>query len=188
MPTPLVPNMVLGRGVLGGDRRVVAPGARIQEVRRIVFVQSDLQAVVDGVVDLGVAFEEAHVLLHDVAIGGSTVGSPAGQIDPGSGPIALAARIQVTPDTEVEGERAEGRPDTAVDVDFSGSPVRERDALGGSADVELQVLVDVVARLEIGRDRRIVIGLGDAAEDVVAHDARCRRRYPRDRTAPAAAP
>ena len=96
----------------------------------------------------------------------SAAGNAAGQDIVG----ALPARIQVTPDTEVERRGAEGRPDTTVDVDFSGSPVRERDALGRSADVELQVLVHIVARLEIGGDRRVVIGLGDAAEDVVVHD------------------
>ena len=63
---------------------------------------------------------------------------------------AVAARIQVAPDAEVERGSAEGRADTAVDVDFSSGAVGERDALGRGTDVELQVLVDVVARLEIG--------------------------------------
>ena len=96
-------------------------------------------------------------------------------LPPGMPPVRtlsaqLPARIQVTPDTEVEGSGTEGRADTAVDVDFGGGAVRERDALGRGADVELQVLVHIVARLEIGGDRRVVVGLGDAAEDVVVHD------------------
>ena len=60
--------------------------------------------------------------------------------------------------------------DTAVDVDFSRGAVREGDARAGEADVELQVLGDVVARLEVSRDRGLVVGLGDTAEDVVVHD------------------
>src|SRR5205085_10459414 len=38
-----------GRGVLGGQRSVVAPGARVQEVRRIILGRADRDAVVDGV-------------------------------------------------------------------------------------------------------------------------------------------
>src|SRR5205807_1956569 len=62
----------------------------------------------------------------------------------------LPTRIDVTPNAEVEGEHADGRADTTVDIDFSRRAVREGDALTGSADVELHVLVDVVARLEVG--------------------------------------
>src|SRR4029450_11546657 len=74
---------------------------------------------------------------------------------------------------------------TAVGVDFSRRAVRERDARTAEADIELEVLGDVVARLEIDVDRRLVVGLGDAAEDVVVGDAttegeipgiECRRR------------
>src|SRR5947209_606465 len=84
--------------------------------------------------------------------------------------LAGAARIQVAPDADIEGECAEGRANTAVDVDFGRRAVSERNALKRRADVELQVLVDVVARLEIGGDRWLVVGLGDAAEDVIVHD------------------
>ena len=66
---------------------------------------------------------------------------------------ALSARIEVSPGTEVEGEDAEGRADTGVEVDFSRSAVRERDARTGDTGVELQVLGDVVARLEVDPDR-----------------------------------
>src|SRR5207248_886027 len=82
---------------------------------------------------------------------------------------ALPTRIDVAPQTEVEGEHSEGRADTAVNIDFGRRSVRERDALACGADIELHILVDVEARLEIGRDGRLVVGLGDAAEDVVIH-------------------
>src|SRR6201999_2207734 len=95
------------------------------------------------------------------------------------GTEALAARIQIAPHTEVEGELADRRADTAVDVDLGRGAVREGDALRRGADIELQVVVDVVARLEIGGDRGLVVGLGDAAEDVIAHDRAAEREIPR---------
>ena len=51
-------------------------------------------------------------------------------------------------------------------------------ALAGDAGIKLPVRIDVEARFEIGRDRRLMIRLGDAAEDVIGHDTRCRTRYP----------
>src|SRR5581483_2423936 len=57
--------------------------------------------------------------------------------------------------------------------------VRERDALRRGADIELEVVVDVVARLEIGGDRGLVVGLGDAAENVIIHDRAAEREIPR---------
>ena len=113
MPTPLEPNAVRGRGPFAGDRRVVAPGAEVQEVRRIVLVQAECQVVVDGVVELGVAFEEARVLLREVAVDGRSpmLGTPNSIPEPGMRSVAgdrpsveaLSARIQITPDAEVEG-------------------------------------------------------------------------------------
>src|SRR6185437_1402962 len=103
----------------------VAPCARIEEVRRVVLVDAESPAVVDGVVQLGVGLEEADVLLHDVAVGEEdrggrdradvAAGNAAGEDVVG----AASTRIQITPDAEVEGGRAEGRTNTAVDVDFS---------------------------------------------------------------------
>src|SRR5439155_21279214 len=84
--------------------------------------------------------------------------------------MAGSARIEVAPGTDVEGKGAERHAATAVNVNFSRRTVRERDALEGRADIELDVLRDVVARLEIGGHRGLVVGLGDAAEDVVVHD------------------
>src|SRR5262249_62078969 len=80
---------------------------------------------------------------------------------------ALPARIPVVPNAEIERERTERRAEPAVDVDLGCRAVRERDALARDADIVLQVLGDVVARFEIGGDRRPVVGLGDAAEDIV---------------------
>src|SRR6516165_7092987 len=53
---------------LGGHRRVVAPSAEVQEVRRVVFVEADRPLVVDGDVDLGVAFIKAGISLAEVAV------------------------------------------------------------------------------------------------------------------------
>src|SRR5262249_56768196 len=79
---------------------------------------------------------------------------------------------------EREGGGTEGGAPPAEDVDLRGRAVRERDALARNAHVVLQVFGDVVARLEIGGDRRLVIGLGDAAEDIVRRDPPAERDVP----------
>src|SRR5882757_7534435 len=148
-----------GCGPLAGDRSVVAPSAEVQEVRRIVLVDADRELVVQGNKHLAVDFVEACALLGYVAVDRKTVGEGIGIsaeqrrsaacFRTGNARTgdritveAAAARIQVAPGAEVEGEHADGRPDTAVDVDFSRGAVREGDALAGQADIELGVLVD----------------------------------------------
>jgi hypothetical protein len=154
MPTPLLPKVVLGA--------------------------VHLPLVVNGDVNLAIDFVEARTPLGEVAVDRKP--SAAAEIDAltescaavgGAGANAaeaLATRIEITPGAEVEGEHADGRADTAVDVDFRRRAVRERDALAGEADIKLHVLGEVVARLEVSGDRRLVVGLGDAAEHVVVHD------------------
>src|SRR5690606_15726094 len=134
---------------------------------------ADGEGVGEGVGDLAVDFVEADILLHDVAVRqhdgvdveGANPAAAGDRIDAGS------ARIQVTPDTDIKRQRPEGRADTAVDIDLGGSAVGERDARERRTDVKLQVLADVVARLEIGGHRRLVVRLGDATEHIVVHDA-----------------
>src|SRR5690606_5822867 len=92
---------------------------------------------------------------------------------------ALTARIEITEYAEVERHRPESRPDAAIDIDLCGSAVRKRDAGGAGADIQLQVGRHVVARLEIGADRRLTVGLGDAAETVVAGDGGAEGKIPR---------
>src|SRR6202790_2613934 len=159
------------RGVLAGDRRIVTPGAGVQEARCVKFGEAELPVVIDRVISLAVDLEEADVLLQGVAVGkedgvgadraNTAAGDATGQDAFGT----TSARIEVTPDTNVEGEGTEGRSNTAVDIDFGRGTICKRDALAADADVELQVLVDVISRLEIGGDRWLVVGLGDAAED-----------------------
>src|SRR5581483_1108587 len=123
-----------GRGVLGRHRRVVAPGAEVQEVRRVVLVEAHRPVVVEGDIHLAVTFNEAGVLFGDVAVDRQRAGDGVGIAERAdgaarvrarnartrdrSGVVTGAARIEVTPDTEVEGEHADRRADTAVDVDF----------------------------------------------------------------------
>src|SRR5216683_2394319 len=178
------------RRPLAGDRCVVAPRTEVQEVRRVVLVDAELPLVVDGDIDLGVTFIKAGAFLGEVAVDWQTTADLA-EIGVAAESCAvtlersalraeaLSTRIDVTPNAEVEGEHADGRADTAVDVDFSRRAVREGDALTGGADVELHVLVDVVARLEVGGDRRLVVGLGDAAEDVIVHECAAEGEIPR---------
>src|SRR5205814_2785288 len=121
-----------GRGVLAGDRSVVAPSARVQEARGIVFGEAELPVIVDGVIDLCVGLEEAQVLLDHVAVdqgvGRAFVAEGYTRRIECGAVVAGSAGIQVAPKTEVESKSAEGRTNTAVDVDLSRCTVRERNA------------------------------------------------------------
>ena len=57
--------------------------------------------------------------------------------------------------------------------------VRKVDALATHAEVTLEVGIEVVARLEVHADRRLVRRLGDAAEVIVARDPRAESHVPR---------
>src|ERR1700676_5263321 len=157
------------RRVLGGDRRIVAPGAGVQEARCVKFGEAELPVVIDRVISLAVDLEEADVLLQDVAVGnedgvGADRANTAAGDATGKG-VAVGttpARIEVAPDTNVEGEGTEGRSNTAVDIDFGRGTICKRDALAADANVELQVLVDVISWLEIGGDRWLGFGWGEA--------------------------
>src|SRR5207249_1542397 len=94
---------------------------------------------------------------------------------------ALPARVPVVPSAEVERGRTDGRTPATVDVDLSRGAVWEVDAGAAETDVQLVVFVDVVARLEIHRDRWLVSRLRDAAEQIIAGDRRTEREIPRRR-------
>ena len=82
-----------------------------------------------------------------------------------SGRIGPATRIGVVDHAEVEGGRAPGRLDAAVPVHLDLGVVEARfevDARSPPAGVE-----DAVAEVDAALDGRIVVGLRDAAEDVV---------------------
>src|SRR5258705_13148230 len=160
-----------------------------------MLVESDLPLVVQGDVDLGIAFIKARALFGEVTVDWQSQSNQARAdlaeicIAAESCTItlerstlrakALSAWIDITPNTEVEGEHTDGRTNTAVNIDFSCRAVRERNAFAGKPDVQLQILVEVVARLEISRDRGFVIGLGDTAEDVIVHQRAAEGEIPR---------
>ena len=118
---------------------------------------------------LGVALHEAQIPFDDVAVDRQVAVRQTVEAEHrrDAAVEAFPAGVPVVPSAEIERERTEGRAEAAVDVNLGGRSVRERDALARNADIVLQVLGDVVARFEIGRDRRLVIGLGDTAEDIV---------------------
>ena len=185
-PTRTCPNAVreqrARQHVFGGAGRVGAVGAGVEDGRRVVHAGTDREGVGDGVARLAVHFPEAQVLLDHVAVARQAERDRVRiqqAVATLGGVVALTARIPVVPGAEVERELAEGRPDAAVEVDFGGGTVRERDALAGDAHIALQLVGEVVARLEIGRDRRLVIRLGDAAEVVVRHQGRAEGDVPR---------
>src|SRR6185437_16729809 len=76
---------------------------------------------------------------------------------------ALPARVIVVPNAEIERELVEGRAYAAVEVDLGRGAIGERDALAGNAGVALEVRIPIIARLEAGLRRRLMIRLGDAA-------------------------
>src|SRR5262249_45089994 len=162
-------------------RHIGAWSAGIEHRGRVVHRATERELVIHGVVGLGVALYEAQVLLDDVAVDRQiTIGKAVGAEHRVEAAVeALPARIPVVPSAEIERERTEGGPDARKPVDLGGRAVRERDALARDAGIELQILGDVVARLEIGGDRWLVIGLGDAAEDVVRRDAGAESDVPR---------
>src|SRR6185312_12594353 len=173
VPAERTERELLRRGVLDRAGGVVAPGAGVEEIRRIVFVGAERE-VADRVGHLAVDFVEAGDRLGDVAVrdGRGTRGVTG---------VTGAAGIIIIPKADIERDRAEGRTHAAVEVDLRRGVVGELDALAGDAGIELPVRVDVVARLEIRRDGRLVAGLGDAAPDVIVHDRRAEGDVPRRR-------
>src|SRR5215212_5796089 len=128
------------RSEFASDRGVVAPSPGVQEAWRVVFIGAELPHIVDNVVYLCVALEEAHISFDHVAVKqrvSRALGAQRLTCEIERRAIeASPARIQVTPNAEVKGECAEGRADTAVNVDFSSRAVRERNALAGKADIK----------------------------------------------------
>ena len=171
-------------GVLGGGAEEHAIGARVQHRRRVVGIGAKHDVVVHRVVHLAVDFIEAQVLLDRVAVRKRLRKNAAARraiegVAVGHGGKALPARVPVVPSAEVERDWTEGRTPAAVEVDLTSGAVREVDAGATEAEVQLVVFVDVVARLEIRRDRRLVVRLRDTAEKVIAGDRRTEREIPR---------
>src|SRR5262249_45247260 len=123
-----------------------------------------------SVSDLAVDFVEAGDRLRNVP--GREKGRTAGSRQRGDAPrrsVTRAARVIIFPKTDVEDDRAPRRAHATVEIDFSSSVIGKLDALAGDAGVELPVRIDVVARLEVGRDRWMMRRLRDTAENIIAH-------------------
>ena len=161
-------------------RDVSAIRAGIQHGRRVVGGTSEGELFIHRVGALCVCLPEGQVLLDDVAVDRqeAVLETVDAEHRVGAAVEAAAARIPVDYAAEVEGERTEGRPETGGTVNFGCCPVRKRDAGARGPRVELEVRADVIPRLEVGICRRIVIGLGDAAEDVVALDTCAKGEVP----------
>ncbi len=163
-------------------RNVGTVGPRVEHGRGVVRRDAPPELLVHGDVGLGIDFPEAQIGLDHVAVDRQATGEEVrieGAIAARGGAEARPARIPIIPATEVELDWTEGRADAGIAVDLRGRAVRERDALGRDAGVELEVLGGVEARLEIGRDRRLVVRLRDAAEDVIRRDAAAEGDVPR---------
>src|SRR6266481_4059753 len=150
-----------------------AVGARVENRRRPVGATAEREPIAHRVGGLAVNFSEAYVGFDDVAV------QQAAQTARGEIVEALSPRIPVVPTAKIEKEPAEGRPDAAVEVDLGGGAVRERDALPRQAHIALQAVVEIVSRLEVGRDRQTVVGLRNAAETIVRHHGCAERDVPR---------
>src|SRR5262249_21975942 len=169
------------RRELRAARYIGAGSTGIEHRRRVEHRTRECDLVIDREGALGIALHEAQVPFDDVAVDRQIAVRKTVEAEHrrGAAVEALPARIPVVPNAKIERERTEGRAEAGEAVDLGGRAVRERDALPRNADIELQVLGDVVAWLEIGGDRRPVVGLGDAAEDIVRRDPPAERDVPR---------
>src|SRR5205814_10363757 len=80
-------------------------------------------------------------------------------------------RVPVVDAAEIESELAEGQPNAAVDVEFSGRRGRQLGAPAPQAGIELDFLGDVAARLDVAEHVGTAVGLRNAAEVIVALNA-----------------
>src|SRR5262249_40311922 len=170
-----------GVGDVTGGKPAVR--TRIQNRRRVPFLDAGGPLVVKGVGGLAVNFDEAKVALHDIAVGEihaaarheNNVGAVGARRRAGvvKGAIeALTARIPVVPSAEIERELTEGRPHAAVEVDFRRGVIGEIDAFAGDAGVPLPLRIEGVTQLESALDRWLVPRLRDAPEIIVIHQGR----------------
>src|SRR5262245_54554379 len=160
-----------------------AVGARIEHGRGIEGGAADRHLIIHRVSALGIDFPKGQVLLDDVAVDREIeVLEAVRPEDWGDAAVVTGpARVPVDDATEIERERAEGRADAGVAVDLGCRAVRERDAGARHTGVELEVRAHVVARLEVCIDRRVVVRLRDAAENIVRRQASAEREIPRVR-------
>ncbi len=139
-----------GAGILGIAVQIPAGRTAVQPVGIVIDRRADREVVVERIRDLAVELDEAEIVLDRVAAGvgaGEQIGAERVRIEqvgvvagePGKSP---PARVVVVPDAEVERELAEGRPNSAVEIDLGRSVVRELDAVSAGADIELQVVVN----------------------------------------------
>src|SRR5262249_13157810 len=162
VPTERTECHFLRRGELDGAGQIFAVGAGVQEVRGVIEVRAE-RPIGPGVGNFSIDLVEAgDRFCHVAVIGNATADATRIESLRRAGAVALTARMVVVPVANIEQAGPPRRTDTAVEVDFRRRVVGELDALTGDASVELPVRIDVVARLEIGRDRRPVTRLGYA--------------------------
>ena len=179
-----VPAPAIGErrtGELRGHVAVGAVRAGGEPVLGVEDADADIELVGEVVGRLGVEFEEAHVLLGVVAVRQGRVTGRIACEQRRAAEEALATRIVVVQNAEIERELVEGRAHAAIEIDFRRGAVREVDAVAGDAGVPLQVRRGVIAAFEIGVDRRLVVRLRNAAEIVIGRDAGADRDVERRR-------
>src|SRR5262249_3935096 len=151
--------------------------------RRVADGARETELVIHRVGAPGIRFPEGQVLLDDVEVDRqiTVLEAVVAEHRIEAAVEAGSTRIPVHDTAEIEREGAEGRAETDGAVDLGGGPVRERDAGSRDTGVELEVRAHIVPRLEVDVARRIVVGLSDAAENVVARDAGAEGDVPRIR-------
>src|SRR5262249_25415324 len=151
--------------VLRGTGDIGAVRTRIQNRRRPENATAERELIIHRVGGFAVKFPEAQVRLDDVTVDweaarerigvGGTISYTGKAVEAGP------SGIPVLPVAKTKRELAEGRPDAAVEVDLRGGAVRERDALARQAQIALETIIEIVSRLEVGGDRRLVVRLRD---------------------------
>src|SRR6516162_2503255 len=134
---------------LRAQRYIGAGGTLIEHGRRVEHGPGVCDLVIHREGALGVALHEAQVPFDDVAVDRQIPVRKTVEAEHRGGAAveALPPRIPVVPNAEIERERTESRAEPAVDIDLGRRAVRERDALARNADIVLQILGHIVARL-----------------------------------------
>jgi hypothetical protein len=132
-----------GTGILGVAVQIPAGRAAVEPVGIVIDLRADREIVVERIGDLAVELDEAEIVLDRVAAGVGTreqIGAERVRIEQvgieaGKAGECASAGVVVVPDAEVERELAEGRPNSAVEVDLGRGVVRELDAVSAGADI-----------------------------------------------------
>src|SRR5258707_197348 len=92
---------------------------------------------------------------------------------------AHLAREHALPPPIIHGQVAQSRPNAGIQINAGLRTVAKLDAVNLNAAIGLQVVAEIVARLEVSRHRRLMVRSGNAADVKLGHEGRAEREVPR---------